>query len=177
MSADALKTVAIRSLHAMGAGDADELATLIHPDAINREAVDEPADCRGTGPAAFVATSRWLREAWSDIAFTAGTCVVDADLVVTHGTMAGRHTGPFTVYDDDARVVQVFPATGRRFTVDHAHFFRMRDGLIVEHWAVRDDRSLGEQLGWAPPTPAYAVRMMLATRRARRRSVRRASGY
>jgi len=44
----------------------------------------------------------------------------------------------------------------------------MRDGLIVDHWAVRDDRALGEQLGWAPPSPAYALRMMLATRRARR---------
>lgn len=170
MGADTLEQVAVRSLHAMGSGDEGEFAALIHPDAINREAVDEPADCRVPGPAAFVATSRWLREAWSDIVFTAETCVVGGDVVVTHGTMSGRHTGPFTVYDDDARVAQVFPPTGRTFSVHHAHFFRMRDGLIVEHWAVRDDRALGEQLGWAPPSPAYAVRMMLATRRARRRA-------
>ncbi|WP_217991140.1 ester cyclase [Mobilicoccus massiliensis] len=156
----------------MAIGDQAALATLIHPEATNREAIDEPADCRVQGPAAFTATSQWLRQAWSDIAFTADTCVARDDLVVTYGTMSGRHTGPFTVYDDRAQIAQVFPATGRSFTVDHAHFFRMKDGRIVEHWAVRDDRSLGEQLGWAPPSPIYALRMSLATALARRQSKR-----
>ncbi len=162
----------MRSLHAMADGDLDALERLIHPDAVNRESIAEPAECRGRGPRAFVATSRWLREAWSAIAFDVDTCIAQDDLVVTHGTMAGRHTGPFTVYGESGRVAQVFPATGRPFRVRHAHFFRMQEGLIVEHWAVRDDRSLGEQLGWAPPTPAYALRMFVATQRARRRSAR-----
>lgn len=74
------------------------------------------------------------------------------------------------MYDEDARVKQVFPATSRSFSVKQAHFFRMRDGLVHEHWAVRDDQKLGEMLGWAPPTPTYALRMMLATRAARRQA-------
>jgi len=168
MTADGPEDVVVRSLQAMSTGDPEAFRALIHPDATNQEAVDEPPDCRGRGPDAYLATSRWLRRAWSDLEFTVGTLVARDDLVVTHGTMAGRHTGPFVVYDADGRVARAFPPTGRSFRVDHAHFFRMRDGLIVDHWAVRDDRALGEQLGWAPPSPAYALRMMLATRRARR---------
>ena len=168
MTTDTLAEIAVRSLRAMAEGDSRAFEDLVHPDAFNREAINEPPACRRRGPAAFAATAEWLREAWSDIEFTTEAVVTEGDLVVTHGTMSGRHTGAFTIYDGDARVAQVFPATGRTFRVNHAHFFRMRDGLIAEHWAVRDDRSLGEQLGWAPPSPAYALRMTLVTRRARR---------
>jgi hypothetical protein len=38
---------------------------------------------------------------------------------------------------------------------------------VIEHWANRDDRGMGEQLGWTPPSPVYLVRMLLATRKAR----------
>jgi len=172
MTTETLTTVAARTLQATVAGDVTGLTALIHPEASNREAVAEPAECRGRGPTAFAATSRWLREAWSDLAFTVGTCVAQNDLVAVHGRMSGRHTGPFTVYNAEARVEHVFPPTGRPFEVDHAHFFRMADGLVIDHWAVRDDRALGEQLGWAPPSPAYALRMTIATRRARARSGR-----
>lgn len=168
MHTDTHKDIAVRSLHAMATDSPDAFDGLIHPEATNREAIHEPPACRGRGTEAFEATARWLQEAWSDIAFTVEECIAQDDLVVTHGTMSGRHTGPFTVYAPEGQVAQVFPATGRRFHVNHAHFFRLRDGLIVEHWAVRDDRALAEQLGWAPPTPLYALRMTLATRSARR---------
>lgn len=168
MRTDMLTDVAVRSLQAMADGIPGGFADLVHPAATNREALDEPMDCRACGPQGFDATARWLHEAWNDLEFTVDTAVAADDLVVTYGAMAGRHTGPFTVYGTDARVSQVFPATGRSFRVQHVHFFRMLQGLIVEHWAVRDDRALGEQLGWAPPTLAYAARMQLATRRARR---------
>lgn len=172
MTPDAPSEVAIRSVHAMSDGDLTTFSRLVHPDATNRESVAEPPDCRGSGPAAFLASARWLRQAWDELRFTVDTHVAEGDLVVTHGTMAGRHTGDFVVHDERGRVAQVFPPTGRSFEVRQAHFFRMKDGLVVEHWAVRDDRALGEQLGWAPPSPAYVVRMMLATRRARRRDSR-----
>jgi hypothetical protein len=47
-----------------------------------------------------------------------------------------------------------------------SHWFRMRDGRILEHWANRDDLGMARQLGWVPPSPAYLVRMGLAKRRA-----------
>jgi ketosteroid isomerase-like protein len=29
--------------------------------------------------------------------------------------------------------------TGKRFSVDHVHWFRLADGKVVEYWNVRDD--------------------------------------
>jgi predicted ester cyclase len=39
------------------------------------------------------------------------------------------------------------PASGQSYTVTHLHIYRVVDGKIREHWAVRDDRSMLRQLG------------------------------
>jgi predicted ester cyclase len=39
------------------------------------------------------------------------------------------------------------PGQGRSYTVKHAHIYRVADGKIREHWAVRDDLSMLRQLG------------------------------
>lgn len=162
------KATCIRALELMAAGTLEEMAGFYAPDAVNRESKAEPAATRGTGPDAFHATALWLREAHSDLRWEVHDAVRDGDLVVLHTTMTGRQTGPFTAYDEAAAVAMVFPPTGRAFSVTQTHWFRMRDGRIVEHWANRDDRTLGEQLGWTPPSPIYLARMLLARRRARR---------
>lgn len=157
-----------RSLTAMAAGTRGEFDVLYHPEFTNRMAVAEPPATRGRGPAAAWATALWLRTAYADLRWSIERLVVDGDLVITYGTMSGRQTGPFTTYTADARVERVFPATGRTFETAQAHFLTMRDGLIVEHWAVRDDLGHATQLGWIPPSPAFLLRSALATRRARR---------
>lgn len=40
-----------------------------------------------------------------------------------------------------------FPGDGRTYTVQHIHIYRVVDGKIREHWAVRDDISMLRQLG------------------------------
>jgi hypothetical protein len=35
----------------------------------------------------------------------------------------------------------------------HTHWFRLKDGLIVDHRATRDDLGLSRQLGLLPPAP------------------------
>ena len=40
--------------------------------------------------------------------------------------------------------------TGRSFRVQQSHYWRLRDGLVVEHEVVRDDLGLHRQLGLAP---------------------------
>ena len=57
----------------------------------------EPPATRGRGPAAFLATSTWLRSAYSDLTWTTEEHAVHGDLVVTFGRMSGRHTGNFVV--------------------------------------------------------------------------------
>jgi hypothetical protein len=65
-------------------------------------------------------------------------------------------------------VRQAFPPTSRRFSTTQSHWFRLRDGKVIEHWANRDDLGTALQLGWMPPSPRYLLRTALATRRARR---------
>lgn len=162
------KEICVRATHLMGDGDLADLATVVHPQARNREDVDEPPASRGRGPEAFYATALWLRDAFAELRWEIHEVVADGDLVVLHATMSGRHVRTFVGYGPDARPAQAFPPTGRRFAVTQTHWFRMRDGLVVEHWANRDDLGMATQLGWSPPSPRYLVRMLLATRRARR---------
>lgn len=155
----------------MASGELGEPREVIHPDAVNREAKDEPPDCRVTGPAAFAATARWLRSAFADLDFDIHEAVASDDLVVVHCTMSGRQVGTFVTYDEHGRVAQAFPPTGRRMAVTHTHWTRMRDGQVVEHWANRDDLAQGTQLRWVPPTPLYLWRMARAKRTAARQQI------
>lgn len=167
--ADALRAVAIRSVRIMADGTSEDFAAVIHPDAHNRESVNEPPACRSRGPAAFHATALWLRAAFSDLDWEITDSVTERDVVVLHTTLRGRHTGTFVGYDADGRPASAFPATGRTFAATQTHWCRIAEGRVIEHWANRDDRGLALQLGWAPPTPGYLVRMILATKAARRR--------
>ena len=158
--------ICVRSMTIMASGDLDDLTEVVHPEAVNREAKDEPPACRGRGPAAFAATARWLRAAFADLAFDVHDAVADGDLIAVHCTMSGRQVGPFVAYDERGEVAQAFPSTGRTFAITHSHWFRMKDGQVVEHWANRDDLGMSQQLGWVPPSPAYLLRMARAKRQA-----------
>jgi predicted ester cyclase len=162
---------AVASMLAMATGTLADLERVVHPDAVNREAGDEPPACATPGPAGFWATAQWLRTAFSDLTFEIHEVVEAGDLVVVHNTMSGRHTGDFEGWDK-GEIKVVMPPTGREFASTQSHWMRFRDGLVVEHWANRDDFGTAEQLGWAPPSPAFLFRQVRATRRARRRVAR-----
>jgi predicted ester cyclase len=162
----------VRSMKIMASGDLDELARVVHPEAVNREAKDEPPDCRGRGPAAFAATAHWLRAAFADLDFDIHDVATGGDLVVVHCTMSGRQVGTFVAYDERGEVAQAFPSKGRTLAITQTHWFRTADGQVVEHWANRDDLGMATQLGWVPPTPAYLWRMARAKRHARRQPTR-----
>lgn len=168
VTTDAAKEMCLRAIHLMAEGTLEDFRAVIHPDARNREDVDEPPASRGRGPAAFYATALWLRDAYADLRWEISDVVAEGDLVVLHATMSGRHVRTFVNYDANARPAQAFPPTGKRFATTQTHWCRMADGKIIEHWANRDDLGTAIQLGWTPPSPRYLVRMLLASRRARR---------
>jgi predicted ester cyclase len=160
--------IAEAAIHGVISGTLADLVAVCHPDATNREALAEPPATRGRGPRAFHATSEWLSEAFSDLVWTTERSIAEHDTVVTYGFMSGRHTGNFVVWTPDEKLERVFVPTGKTFTVRHAHFQRIQDGLVIEHWAVRDDQGMAMQAGWIPPSPAFLIRCALATRKARR---------
>jgi predicted ester cyclase len=166
MSTD-VKAVALRSFDLMRDGTLADFEAWIAADAVNHEEKDEPPESRGGGPRAFHATAVWLRDAFAELDWEIHTVVVEDDLAVVHCTMSGRHVRTFVAYDEHARVAEAFPPTGKRFAVTQTHWIRVADGKLVEHWANRDDMGMAMQLGWAPPSPLYLVKMALAKRRAR----------
>jgi len=168
LTRDEAVAVCEANIRAVFAGTLADLGAITHPDATNREASAEPPATRGRGPEAFYATGEWLRHAFSDLVWTTEQSVAEGDLVVTFGAMSGRHTGDFVVWTEDEQVERVFVPTDKTFSVRQAHFQRIRDGLVIEHWAVRDDQGMAMQAGWIPPTPAFLFRCARATKKARR---------
>ena len=69
-----------------------------------------------------------------------GEVVAAGDLVAYRATLSGTHEGELLG----------MPPTGRSFAVQHMHMLRMRDGRACEHWAVRDDLGMLQQLGIIP---------------------------
>lgn len=144
--------LARRHFDAMTSGSLDELRSVVHPEATNREAVIEPPACRGQGPEAWHATAAWLHEMSRDLAWEIHEIVANDDLIAVHTTMTGHHTGDHVRYDSTGEVAQVVPASGRPYRVTQSHWLRIADGMIIEHWANRDDLGMGMQLGWFADT-------------------------
>jgi predicted ester cyclase len=151
MSPEAL---AVLQLSAVASGDPDQARRCIHPEHVNHMAADEPPACALPGVAGFLATSAWLRLAFADLRFEIIETVSEADRIIAHTWMRGRQTGPFVVFPPGARP-QAFPPTGPDFAVRHCHVLRLRDGLALEHIAVRDDLGMMTQLGHLPPPPGW----------------------
>lgn len=150
-------------------GDLELALANVTADFVNHRSVHEPLEARLRGPQALQATAIWLRRAFSDIRFVVDEIVVIGDRAVAWVTMQAVNTGPFVVYDSpDGTVTEVFPPTGRAFSTRQVHWFRIADGAIAEHDAVRDDLGMAKAAGWIPPRPAYILRMRSARRRERR---------
>jgi predicted ester cyclase len=60
--------------------------------------------------------------------------------VAVRGTCSGTHEG---------ELWGITP-TGERLAAQQVHWFRVADGKVAEHWAVRDDLGMMRQLGVTP---------------------------
>jgi predicted ester cyclase len=72
----------------------------------------------------------------SDPEFAIHDLVAEGDRVAARLTTTARHTGTF---------MGVEP-TGKRYSIDEIHIFRLRDGQLVEHWHEFDKATLMAQL-------------------------------
>lgn len=136
------KAIARASFRLIETGDTQLAEQIVAPDFVNEEAEDDPEEVerQQRGPAGFLATSRWLREAFSKLSFELQETLAEADTVMAAAIMTGQHTGSFN---------GIAP-TGRPITHKQVHIFTITDGQITRHRAVRDDLGLLLQLGWRP---------------------------
>ena len=79
--------------------------------------------------------------ALADPEFTIHDLIAEGDLVAARVTSTARHTGTFMGIEP----------TGRRYSIDEIHIFRLREGQLAEHWHEFDKGALLAQLkGEAP---------------------------
>jgi predicted ester cyclase len=140
------KAIACQSFRLIETGDPQLAERIIAPDFVNQEADDDPEDVERQqhGPAGFLATSRWLRDAFANLRFELQETLAEGDTVMAAAIMTGTHTGMFN---------GIAP-TGRAITHKQVHIFTVADGRITRHRAVRDDLGLLLQLGWRPGSPS-----------------------
>ena len=150
--------LALLHLNAVATGSVDDARASIHPANVNHMAADEPPACARPGVAGLLATSAWLRLAFSDLRFEPIQVLTEGATTIAHVWMRACQTGPFVVFPPGMKPV-AFPPTGRSFAVRQCHVFEIRDDLCAEHIAVRDDLGMMTQLGHLPPGPAAMARM------------------
>ena len=74
------------------------------------------------------------------VSFEEHHVVADGDLVVQHLTVHGTHRA------STMPLLDGLPVSGRPAAWRFIHIWRVEGGMVVEHWACRDDMGLVEQL-------------------------------
>ena len=125
MSLEQNKQMALESFRVIETGDPVAADRIIAPDFFNREADDNAnrPDRGLRGPAALIATSRWLCGTFSNLRLDHHEVVAEDERVVVAATMTGTHTGTF----------HGIPPARKRFQQRHS--------------ALPDDLALLHQLG------------------------------
>jgi predicted ester cyclase len=90
-----------------------------------------------------------LRKMFPDYRHEAVEVAAAGDVVIARNRVSGTHKGVGTIPVEGGMLVGVAP-TNKSFVVQHIHWWRFRDGLIVEHYATRDDLDMMQQLGLLP---------------------------
>jgi predicted ester cyclase len=140
-------------------GDPELAAEVVHLDFSNREAAVAPKACNLRGPAGVLASSAWMRYAFTDLHFPITETARNDSQVWVRLRMRGTHTGPFVRFRDGA-LDQAIPPTGRDVDFEQIHVLELRDNQVISHEAVRDDITMLGQLGVFPPNPGVGLHMI-----------------
>ncbi len=76
------------------------------------------------------------------------------DDVIVRCIVTGTHKGVGKIPVNGGLLVGV-PPTGKVFKVQHIHWYTLKDGLIIEHRANRDDIGIMQELGLLPAVKRY----------------------
>jgi predicted ester cyclase len=96
----------------------------------------EPGEVRGPEHMRNVVV--WLVDQFPDVKMIVESIVSQDDTVVVRVMSEGTNLG---------RLNGVIPPTGKRFSARQSHWYRVENGKLAEHWAIRDDLATMLQLG------------------------------
>ena len=148
----------------MNRGEWKQAADLVAPD------VPHHVSWRGDGKEEVIVSGRTtLTDNLEDIFRTFPdwkmeivSMVADGDSVVVRCRVSGTHRGVGAKRVNGGFLAGVQPS-GKRFQVQHMHWYVLHDGMITDHYASRDDLGMTQQLGLLPlpqDPRAQAVRVL-----------------
>ena len=100
------------------------------------------------GPTATRGTAEWLLGQFPDLNMRIESIVADEDMVAVRVRSTGTNSGKLNAF---------LPPSGKRFTSEQSHWFRIENGKLAGHWATRDDLSSMLQLGMVTRPPIGAL--------------------
>ena len=119
--------------------DADAAAAFYTEDASNH--------LRTVGRAGMKAVFETLYAVFPDFRYTIEEMIAEGDRVVCKVNMTGTHRGQPVLREAFSGMLNGVTPTGKSVKVLQFHSFHIREGLIAEHAAVRDDMGMVLQLG------------------------------
>jgi predicted ester cyclase len=102
---------------------------------------------RTVGRAGMQRVFETLFRVFPDFNYRIEETTAEGDRVVCKVAMSGTHRGEPLLAEAFSGMLKGVAPTGRRVEVLQFHSFRVRDGEITEHAAVRDDMGMMLQLG------------------------------
>jgi steroid delta-isomerase-like uncharacterized protein len=91
----------------------------------------------GAGKSAMTAAIKRASAGLSDARMTIEDVIAEGDKVAVRLTSHAVQTGPF----------MGLPASGKPYTIEEIHIFKIRDGKVTEHWHQGDFMGMMTQLG------------------------------
>jgi steroid delta-isomerase-like uncharacterized protein len=134
MSTDAPTKVAKRFIaEIFVAGRVDAVDDLVTPDFVSH-------GLPGSGPDVMRAAIERVAPALSDVSMEIQDTISEGDRVAIRLESSATQSGEF----------MGMPPTGKRYTVEEIHIFRIADGKVAEHWHQFDTAGMMRQLGIMP---------------------------
>jgi steroid delta-isomerase-like uncharacterized protein len=115
------------------AGRVEAVDDLVTPDFVSH-------GLPGAGPDVMKAAIERVAPALSDVSMAIQDAISEGDRVAVRLESSATQSGDF----------MGMPATGKRYTVEEIHIFRITDGKVAEHWHQFDTAGMMRQLGIMP---------------------------
>ncbi len=117
---------------------------LVHPKFFNHD----PTPAASRDPESMKQFIKILTTAFPDHHHAIEDLIAEENKVVMRCTLTATHQGQFPGFLE-------MPPTGKSICQRQIHILRIQDSQVAEHWVVRDDLAMMQQLGLIP-MPAAA---------------------
>jgi len=119
---------------------------LVDPEFLNHD----PTPVASRDPESMKQFIHTLTQAFPDHHHAIKDLIAEGDKVVMRCTLTATHQGLFPGFLE-------MPPTGKSICQRQIHILRVQDGKVAEHWVIRDDLTMMQQLGLIPPPTLTSV--------------------